>query len=325
MRLKFDVVRALALAAVLVSPWPTSSREAHWPESLTIGTGSAGGTYYVYGEGLARLLTHQLDLPVVMRPTEGPSQNILLLETGEIQIGFVTQGVALQAWNSGGVATGGRPVRAMRAMFPMYDTPFQFVALQNTGVQSLTDLGGRRVGLGPEGGTGAIYAPRLFRTWAIDAQLVHGDWNDLAAQLIEGKIDALAVAAGVPFPAMADIERSTKIQYIPVAQSQILAARLEIPELGPSLVAAGSYPSLREHYPTVGLFNFAVVRSDLPDDLVYAIVEAVFANHNRLIEIHPAAVETVPTNFIRNSFMPFHNGAARWYHNNAVTGIVSGD
>ena len=63
-----------------------------------------------------------------MRPTEGPSQNILLLETGEIQIGFVTQGVALQAWNSGGVATGGRPVRAMRAMFPMYDTPFQFVA-----------------------------------------------------------------------------------------------------------------------------------------------------------------------------------------------------
>ena len=42
-----------------------------------------------------RLLTQELDLPVVMRPTEGPSQNILLLETGEIQIGFVTQGVAL--------------------------------------------------------------------------------------------------------------------------------------------------------------------------------------------------------------------------------------
>ena len=50
----------------------------------------------------SRLLTQELDLPVVMRPTEGPSQNILLLETGEIQIGFVTQGVALQAWNSGG-------------------------------------------------------------------------------------------------------------------------------------------------------------------------------------------------------------------------------
>ena len=142
-------------------------------------------------------------------PHRGAVPEHLLLETGEIQIGFVTQGVAT-AWNSGGVATGGRPVRAMRAMFPMYDTPFQFVALQNTGIQSLTDLGGKRVGVGPEGGTGGIYAPRLFRTWAIDAQLVHGDWNDLAAQLIEGKIDALAVAAGVPFPAMAHIERSAK-------------------------------------------------------------------------------------------------------------------
>ena len=31
--------------------------EPHWPDHLTIGTASPGGTYYVYGEGLAKILT----------------------------------------------------------------------------------------------------------------------------------------------------------------------------------------------------------------------------------------------------------------------------
>ena len=42
--------------------WPGAGRsgEAHWPDTLTIGTASPGGTYHVYGEGLARLLDARL-------------------------------------------------------------------------------------------------------------------------------------------------------------------------------------------------------------------------------------------------------------------------
>ena len=57
-----------------------SSAEPNWPDSLAIGTASPGGTYYVYGEGLAKILTTALEIPVTMLPTEGPAQNIELLE-----------------------------------------------------------------------------------------------------------------------------------------------------------------------------------------------------------------------------------------------------
>ena len=127
----------MILAAVFVLPTAARSAEAHWPETLTIGTGSPGGTYYDYGTGLARLLTRKLNLPVLMRPTEGPTENIKLLEAGQIQLGFVTLGVAQQAWNGGGEWTGGKQFRAMRAVFPMYDTPFQFMVLQESGIQSI--------------------------------------------------------------------------------------------------------------------------------------------------------------------------------------------
>ncbi|PMR75788.1 TAXI family TRAP transporter solute-binding subunit [Billgrantia endophytica] len=36
-------------------------------------------------------------------------------------------------------------------------------------------------------------------------------------------------------------------------------------------------------------------------------------NHDRMVQIHGAAVETLPENFEYNSFLPWHPGAVRWF------------
>ena len=54
----------LAIIAMMALPGPARSGEPNWPDHLTIGTASPGGTYYVYGEGLAKILTRVLELPV---------------------------------------------------------------------------------------------------------------------------------------------------------------------------------------------------------------------------------------------------------------------
>jgi TRAP-type uncharacterized transport system substrate-binding protein len=105
----------------------------------------------------------------------------------------------------------------------------------------------------------------------------------------------------------------------------VVALRLALPELGASAVPAGTYPSLTRHYQTVGLYNFAVAHRTLPDDLVYAIAEAVFANQDEMMQAHYAAADTIPSNFVRNTILPFHDGAARWYHNKSTAGVVQGD
>ena len=167
---------AATLAVACAKPGGRAALARH----LTIGTASPGGTYYVYGRGLARILTRDLDLPVVMRPTEGPAENIALLEAGEAKLGFVTVGVALQAWNATGVWAGKAPARALRAIFPMYDTPFQLLALQDTNIRSVADMAGKRIGVGPRGGTSATYFPDIFNALKVSATFVHGDWADLA-------------------------------------------------------------------------------------------------------------------------------------------------
>ncbi len=315
-RRTFTLAFACALAAA-----PLRAAPPDWPPVLTIATGSPGGTYFAYGEALAGLLTRELGIKVSTRPTDGPSENIALLDAGQVDLGFVTLGVAAQAWDGTAPWTGGREMRDFRAVFPMYDTPFHFLVRKASAAQGLGDLAGLRIGVGPQGGTGATYGPKLLETLGIEGQFVEGDWDDLEAMLEAGELDALAVAAGAPFPAVSALEARGEARYLPVTPEQVMALRLAFPELGASTIPAGTYASLRQGYDTVGLFNFAVARPDLPTSLVQAIAEAVFANNDDLVAAHPAAAATIPRNFARNTFLPFHLGATRYYISTATPGV----
>lgn len=303
-----------AVWLIAVIGWSaTAPAAAGWPASLTIGTASPGGIYLVYGNALAPILSETLGIPVSAQATQGPDQNILLLESGSVQLGFVTMGTALQAWDGTGAWTHGEKLRSMRALFPMYDTPFQFVATKASGIAVLPDMADKRVGVGPQGGTGGSYAGKLFEVLGIPAAVRYGAWSTLSTQMGSGLLDALLGTAGVPFPVITELDRTEQVRFIPLTDDATAKLRNAMPELSPSVVPAGAYPSLNTDYKTIGLFNFAVASKHLPDDLVYSIVKAVYANHDRLVTASPAARESVVANVDRDSFIPYHPGAARYY------------
>ena len=299
--------------------------ESSAPLSITIATAAVGGTYHTYGAELSNLLSRALGIEVAERLTEGPSQNIQLIENGAVQIGFVSMGEALQGWNGTAAWANGRQFRNMRAIFPMYDTPFTFAVPKQSAIHALSEMAGKRIGVGPKGSTAGSYIPRFLTTLKVDATLVFGTYEELSAQLQAGKIDVLAAAAGAPFPALTGLEAKKAIRFVSLSSEEITALRLAMPELSASTIAAGRYPSLVKNYATVGLFNFAVAHKDLPDDLVYAIVDTVFNNQADLIRAAYAATETIPANFTRNTFLPFHGGAMRYFSSTSTRGIVQGD
>jgi TRAP transporter TAXI family solute receptor len=119
------------------------------PKSLTLVTASPGGVYFVYGEELAKILTEKLGIPVNPFPTQGAIQNVRLLDSGGAQLGLITMSTGQEGWDGTGDWTNGKRFRNMRALFPMYDNPFQAVVLQRSGIATLAQLDKKRVGVGP--------------------------------------------------------------------------------------------------------------------------------------------------------------------------------
>jgi uncharacterized protein len=299
----------LTLATFLFAV-PASADETGNPGIIV--TGSPGGTFYPYGMGVAALLTKYLGSTFTAVATQGPPQNIVLVEQHKATLGLVTMGVALQAWNGDGWAKGTEH-RSIRAIFPIFDVPFHFAAPKRLKLISLEGFAGKRIGVGPKAANSGTYVPMLFKTLGIAAVLRNGAIEDMAHQVASGEIDGIAVTAGLPITALTELDAQLPLDYLPPSPDQIAGVRKEFPELSPSLVPAGTYPSLTTDYHTFGMYSFAVVNEDLPDDLVYNIVKAVFEHHQDLVDAHPAAKDTVPANVDRDTFLPFHPGAVRYY------------
>jgi TRAP transporter TAXI family solute receptor len=290
-----------------------------WPKSLTVGTASPGGVYYPYGETLAQILTEKLGIAVNPLPTQGPVHNVKLIDSGGAQIGMITMGVGLQGWNGTGDWTNGKQFRNMRALFPMYDTPFHAVVLRRSGIATVAQLDKKRVGVGPRAGTGGTYIPEILKVLGISAEISNGSLATMATELFAGHYDALAVLTGAPMTAVQEAGAKEPVTFISLSPEQIEAIRKAMPEFSPSKIAAGTYRLLDKDYITIGVYNFAVGRADLPDDLVYQLVKAAFENQPRLLKAHSVASDTLPQNAVKNTFLPFHPGAVRYYREIGVS------
>ena len=308
----FNFVFAACLVAIGTSASVTAAGP-DWPKSLTLGTASPGGVYYVYGDELAKILTEKLGIAVSPLPTQGPVHNVKLVDGGGAQLGMITMGVGLQGWNGAGDWTNGKQFRSMHALFPMYDTPFQAVVLRRSGITNLAQLDKKRIAMGPRAGTTGVYGPAILKVLGVSAELIYGSIDAVATELSAGRVDGFLRLGGAPTPAIQKLESKEPITFLSLPPEQIEAVRKAMPEFSSSKIAAGTYRSLDQDYVTVGVYNFAIGRADLPDDLVYQLVKAVFENQSRLVKANPAASETLPQNADKNTFMPFHPGAVRYY------------
>ena len=127
---------AAAIAFAVTTSAATTTAVAQ-PATMTLGTASVGGTYLVYGGVIADLLTEKAGIQVTPRQTQGPNQNVILVDEKKIELGMTTMGVALQAVQGSAAWTKGKKHENIRALFPMYDTPLQCVALKKSGIDEL--------------------------------------------------------------------------------------------------------------------------------------------------------------------------------------------
>ena len=304
---------ALAAAALIAGTAATAQDRTGWPSSLTVGTASQGGTYFVYGNGLAGFIGEALGIAASGEVTGGPVQNVTLTQMGDQDIGLVTMGPAFDAWMGRSELAPGLEHRDIRALFAMYETPFQGIALRSSGITSVSDLAGRRVNVGPAGGTPGTYWPRFLNTLGVEATISNAGASDAASQLKDGLIDAFLFAAGLPISAFSQLAAEADVVTFGFTEAELARILEGHPEVATFTIPAGTYTSQTEDQLSVAMWNYVIVNASMPDSLAYEITRLALENPERMVQIHASAAATTLENAVpNNGFLPFHPGAVQY-------------
>lgn len=311
-----SMTTAASLATIGAAQAGDSVDRSDWPGSITVATASQGGTYYVYGSGWANLIADELGISGGGEITGGPTQNMALVHSGDVALGLTTMGPADQALKGESPLAPGMKMDNVCALFPMYETPFSVAALSSSGIDSIDDIpDGARIGFGPAASTSDTYFPAILSELGVDYERRNGGWSDLGSQLQDGLIDVVAFAAGIPIPAVSQLEVQTGVNFIEFTEAQQEKIVDDFP-VAPFTIPASTYSTLDHDLRAVSMWNFTIANCDLPEDFVYQVVKLSMENNDRMRDIHRSAANSVPENLKYNTVLPYHPGAVRWYEEN---------
>jgi TRAP transporter TAXI family solute receptor len=257
-------------------------------------------------------------MPCVATSSDGSVSNIQRVESGDSAFGLSQTDVALAAFNGEGPFDAAGPDPKLRTVIALYPEAFTVVARADSGIRDFQDLRGKRVGIGTSGVgynfTRDVILKSYGGTTSGPEHVLEFAPVDQNEALCNNKVDAIIFEAGHPNGLTQEATTDCRARLVRVAGQpidQLLAAH---PCYIPSIIPGGMYVGNPRDVPTIGTRAVLVSSSDQPDELVYAMVKAVFDNFATFRQLHP----TLSTLEIREmvpsaSVIPIHPGALKYY------------
>src|SRR5262245_10905509 len=238
------------------------------PRVVTLGTATPGGGFPVYGQAVAETInTTDPSLRVETRNTKGSTENVPMLEAGQLDIALVQGEVAHET-----LAGIGRPPANLRIITAMYGTPGMFVVRADTSYRTIADLKGQPIAFGARGSGLVVLARYVLDGLGLDRdrdfQAIFLDQaGDGPKMVMDGRVAALW-GAGIGWPGFAAVAGGPKGgRFIAPDAAGLKAIEAKHPFLKPMTVPAGSYPRQDAPIQSVGSWSFILAAPSLPDDV----------------------------------------------------------
>ncbi len=289
---------------------------------LSIATGGTGGVYYPMGGGLAEIINNNVEGYSATAEVTGASvENMGLIATGDADLAIALADTVAQAYAGTGRFEG-QQLPMVRGLASMYANMVQIVALEGSGITTLSDLVGKRVSIGAPGSGTEVNAAAILEANGIsydDIEEQRLNFNETADALANGDIDAGFWSVGAPTSSILNLATTNSIVMIELSQAELAAAQAADATFAITSLAGGTYTGVDADVAVLGIPNVLVVSSDMSDDLAYNLTRAMFENIADLQAVHPAANETTVEFTLTATPVPLHPGAIRYYEEIGAT------
>jgi TRAP transporter TAXI family solute receptor len=282
---------------------------------IILGTATPGGGFPLYGGAFAQTI-NETDPAISVEPrnTKGSTENIPLLEAGQLDIALVTGEPAYEAFE--GI---GRSRSDLKIITAMYSTAGMFVVRGDSPARTMSDLKGKPVAFGAKGSGLTILSRYVLDGLGLDQdkdfQAIYLDKaGDGPAMVMDGRAAALW-GGGVGWPGFAAVAQAGGRFIAPNADD---AARIRAKHsfLKSLTLPGGSYPGQNEPVASVGSWSFVLARPTLDDGIAYALARALDKGHAGFAKRLAQARETTPQNTVAAAPRPelIHPGVQKYLH-----------
>src|SRR6266852_3909898 len=282
---------------------------------VTLGTATPGGGFPVYGQGFAETI-HATDptLEIQQRNTKGSTENVPLLERGEVDLALVQGEVAYEA-----IMGVGRAPADLRILTAMYSTPGMFVVRADSPHRAIADLKGQPVAFGARGSGLVILARYVLDGIGLDQQkdfqaIFLDAAGDGPKMVMDGRAAALW-GGGIGWPGFAAVAKGPAgARFLVPDLDGIQRIQRRHPFLKLMLVPAGSYPGQTAELHSVGSWSFIMARPTLADEVAYRLARALHRGEGAVGARLAQARETTAANTVAAVARPelLHPGVRRY-------------
>jgi hypothetical protein len=290
------------------------------PTQLILATGGTAGTYYPFGGAMAQIFNTKIpNMNVTAQATGASIENLRLVNKKDAEMAIVQSDMMDYAFN--GKESFKEKLPNIRGIAILYPEVVQVVVRADSGINSIADLKGKKVGVGaPGSGTEANFR-QLLDIYGLDYKQLNPQYlsfSESSDQFKDKLIDAFIVVAGIPNSAIMDIISQHQIKILSVPDDMTAKLSQKYSFLAPITIPANTYKGQTEAVKTVAVQATLVVSSEVKEDVVYNITKALFENQADLAKAHNKGKEVSLEKAVKGMSIPLHPGAQKYFKEKGV-------
>ena len=288
---------------------------------VAIGTGGVTGVYYPTGGAICRLVNRnraEHGIRCGVESTGGSVFNINAIRGGELEFGVAQSDWQFHAFNGTSRFEEQGPFEELRAVFSVHPEPFTVVARADAGIETFEDLRGKRVNIGNPGSgqRGTMEVVMEAKGWTMDDFAVTQELQaaEQSQALCDNNIDAMIYTVGHPSGSIQEATTACDSVLVDVTGPEIDQLVEENSFYRTATIPGGIYRGNDEDTQTFGVGATFVTSADVPEEVVYEVVKAVFDNLDQFKSLHPAFANLDASQMANDSLSaPLHPGAERYF------------
>ena len=308
------VTLILCLALIFCST-VTSSAES--TKKISIGSGSAGGGFYMGANSVANVVNTYVDgYEMTVEVVGASANNAMLVQAGEIDLGMCATETAWEAYNGMYDFNGDAQCDKIRAVLPGWGGVYMFVTTVENNINSLYDLEGKSFSSGSVGSATEVFASRVYEVLGIHPNSMHLPVSEGSRGLSDGTIAGYMQAH--PAPGVTELEVTNNIKLLVVGEEYKDKFAATYPQYVWLTIPGGYYKALPEDTYGAGLYNMVISSVDFEEEAVYKIVKACYEHMDFIATIYPQFAEGMVLDNIGYSTIPYHAGAIRYFRERGI-------